>query len=89
MNAQKHFVVRATGPTGIFWLSELSRFGLRTLVTRNRAATFRNADEAQIAISRMPGGYRLAGVSFAIESCESTHAERAAQLGVSLPSRIV
>ena len=72
MNEQMQHVVRATGPNGIFWLSELSRFGLRTLVTRNRAATFRNADEAQIAITRMPTGYKLAGVSFAIEPCEPT-----------------
>jgi hypothetical protein len=66
-SAQTQFVVRANGPCGISWLSELSALGLRTLVTRDRAQLFPTIEEAESAIDKMPTGYKLARVSFAIE----------------------
>ena len=67
MDEETQFVVIARGPTGIFWLSEPSPYGLRTLVTRDEAATFLTLDEAQSAIDKMSKGFQLARVSFAIE----------------------
>jgi len=61
------FVVSATGPNGIFWLSKLSHVGLRTLVMRDQADQFPTIEEAQRAIDGMPKGYKLARMSFAIE----------------------
>jgi hypothetical protein len=61
------FVVTAIGPNGIFWLSRACTAGLRTLVARDQADQFPTIADAQLAIKEMPRGYRLAGVSFAIE----------------------
>jgi hypothetical protein len=60
------FVVTATGPTGVFWLSKPSELGLRTLVARNLAEIFPTLEEAEVAIKQMPEGYKFAGVSFGI-----------------------
>jgi hypothetical protein len=67
MDEETQFVVSAKGPTGIFWLSEPSSYGMRTLVTRDEAATFPTVEEAQSAIDNMSKGYQLARISFAIE----------------------
>ena len=65
------FVVTATGPTGVFWLSKPSELALRTLVARNQAEIFPTLEEAELAIKRMPEGYKFAGVSFGIAlACE-------------------
>jgi hypothetical protein len=64
---QTQFVVRANGPWGISWLSELSALGLRTLVTCDLAQLFPTIEAAESAINKMPSGYELARVSFAIE----------------------
>ena len=61
------FVVSATGPNGIFWLSKPENIGLRTLVTRDQADQFSTIEEAQRAIDAMPKGYKLARIRFAIE----------------------
>jgi hypothetical protein len=61
------FVVCATGPNGIFWLSKPSEIALRTLVIRDQADQFPTIEEAQRAIDDMPKGYKLARISFAIE----------------------
>jgi hypothetical protein len=61
------FVVSATGPNGVFWLSKPSEIGLRTLVERDRAYVFSTIEDAQRAIEKMPKGYKLARISFAIE----------------------
>lgn len=61
------FVVCATGPCGVFWLSKPSNFGLRTIVARDQAELFPTVEAAKRAIKRMPKGYRLARVAFAIE----------------------
>jgi hypothetical protein len=73
MNQQMQLVVRATGPNGIFWLSEPSSpIGLRALVTRDLAQVFPTVEEAQSAINNMPTGYKLARASFAVEYCDSS-----------------
>ena len=61
------FVVAATGPTGSFWLSKPSNIGLRTLVTRDQAELFATVEDAQRAIKKMPQGYKLARIFFAVE----------------------
>jgi hypothetical protein len=61
------FAIRATGPTGLFWLSRPFEFGVRRLVARNRADLFLTLEAAERAISAMPKGYKLARISFAIE----------------------
>jgi hypothetical protein len=61
------FLVTATGPYGVLWLSKPSDIGLRTLVKRDQADLFPTVEEAERAISQMPKGYKLARVSFAIE----------------------
>ncbi len=71
-----HFVVTATGPGGIYWLSKPTAAGLRTLVTRDRADEFPTVADAQSAIKQMPSAFRLAGVSFAIELAGSTQIAR-------------
>src|ERR1700731_2707911 len=42
----EQFVVKATGTTGTYWLSELSDKGLRSLVPRERAAVFETITDA-------------------------------------------
>jgi hypothetical protein len=66
------FIVSAKGPYGVFWLSEPSALELRTLVTRDLAQLFPTVEEAQSAINKMPSGYKLAGVSFAVEYCDAS-----------------
>jgi hypothetical protein len=66
-HAANMFVVSAVGPTGVFWLSEPARHGLRTLVKHNQADHFPTVEAAQSAINKMPTGYKLARVSFEIE----------------------
>jgi hypothetical protein len=61
------FVVSATGPSGVFWLSKQSSLGLRTLVSREEADLFSSVEAAERAITKMPKGYKLAHVRFAIE----------------------
>jgi len=61
------FLVTATGANGVFWLSKPSEIGLRTLVARDQAELFPSIEAAEHAIKRMPKGYKLARVSFAIE----------------------
>jgi hypothetical protein len=61
------FVVSATGPSGIFWLSKPGIAGLRSLVTRDCADEFSTVADAQQAIKDMPRAFKLARVSFAIE----------------------
>jgi hypothetical protein len=56
----------------MFWLSKPSPLGLRALVTRDLAQLFPTLEEAQSAINKMPSGYKLAGVSFAVEYCDSS-----------------
>jgi hypothetical protein len=50
----EQFVVKATGTTGTYWLSELSDKGLRSLVPRERAAVFQTITDAGVAIEKMP-----------------------------------
>jgi hypothetical protein len=61
------FVVTATGPYGVLWLSKPYHIGLRTLVKRGEADLFSTLEDAERAISQMPKGYKLARVSFAIQ----------------------
>ena len=72
-NDQTRFIVRAKGLCGISWLSKLSALGLRTLVTRDLAQLFPTIEAAESAINKMPTGYKLARIPFAIElSLKST-----------------
>ncbi len=61
------FVVSATGPSGVFWLGNPSSLGLRTLVAREEAEVFSSVEAAETAIKKMPKGYKVARVHFAIE----------------------
>jgi hypothetical protein len=70
------FVVTATGPNGLFWLSRARASGLRTLVVRDQADEFSTVADAQVAIKQMPRAFRLAGVSFAIELSSDSRAAR-------------
>jgi hypothetical protein len=63
------FIVTATGPNGVYWLSKPSEFGLRTLVARQQADRFPTLEAAEHAIKEMPTGYKLARISFAIDLC--------------------
>ena len=73
------FVVSATGPNGVFWLSQPSAIGLRTLVARDQADLLTTIEAAERAIKEMPKGYRLARISFAIELAGNLRAARAEQ----------
>ena len=81
MDEETLFVVSARGPTGIFWLSEPSPYGLRTLVTRDEAAIFATIEGAQSAIDKMSKGYQLARVSFAIELSDARRLRQLPQRG--------
>jgi hypothetical protein len=61
------FVVSATSPSGVFWLSRPSSLGLRTLVACEKAEDFSSFEAAERAIKKMPKGYKLAQVHFGIE----------------------
>ena len=41
------FVVSATGPNGVFWLSQPSAIGLRTLVARDQADLLTTIEAAE------------------------------------------
>jgi hypothetical protein len=71
------FVVTAIGPNGVFWLSEPSEIGLRTLVSRDQAEVFPTHDAAERAIQEMPTGYKFARVSFATTLAGVSYAARA------------
>ena len=71
------FVVTATGPTGVYWLSKPSDIGLRRLVAWDQAELFPTFEDAELAIKKMPEGYKFAGISFAIELSGELHAARA------------
>lgn len=73
----EQFVVKATGTTGTYWLSELSDKGLRSLVPRERAAVFQTITDAGVAIEKMPQAFRIAGISFAVETIPANlHAQK-------------
>lgn len=64
----EQFVVRATSTAGKYWLSELNDKGLRSLVPRERAAVFQTITDAALAIDEMPQAFRIAGITFAVET---------------------
>jgi hypothetical protein len=68
------FVVKATNPSGrsSTWISEPRPEGFRTLVERDAAAVFQTAQDAQVAITRLPGAFARAGVIFSIEPAQLT-----------------
>ena len=68
MGEPEQFVVRATGATGMYWLSEPNDKGMHLLVPRERAAVFQSFAEAGAAIDRMPPAFRGAGVVFTVET---------------------
>jgi hypothetical protein len=71
-----HFVVTATGPSGVFWLSKPGVTGVRTLVVREQADEFSTVADAQRAIVDMPRAFTTARVSFAIELAGDFRATR-------------
>jgi hypothetical protein len=84
-NGESQFIVSAKGPYGVFWLGEPSALGLRTLVTRDLAQLFPTVEEAQSAIDKMASGYKLAGVSFAVEDSGSSTDSRVHETRVIRP----
>jgi len=71
MGQPEHFVVRATGATGTYWLSEPNDKGLRLLVPRERAAVFQGLREAGLAIDKMPEAFKTAGIVFRADAIPS------------------
>ena len=67
MEEPEQFVVRATGATGTYWLSDANDKGMHLLVPRDRAAVFQSLTEAGAAIDQMPAAFRSAGVIFVVE----------------------
>jgi hypothetical protein len=68
MREPEQFVVKATGATGTYWLSEPNDKGLRLLVPRERAAVFQSLTEAGLAIDKMPEAFRNAGIVFVADT---------------------
>jgi hypothetical protein len=68
MGEPEQFVVRATGATGTYWLSEPNEKGMHLLVPRERAAVFQTIKETGLAIDKMPQAFRNAGINFAVET---------------------
>jgi hypothetical protein len=67
MGEPEQFVVKATGATGTYWLSELNDKGVRSLAPRERAARFHSITGAGVAIDQMPPAFRNAGIIFSVE----------------------
>jgi hypothetical protein len=68
MREPEQFVVRATGATGTYWLSEPNDKGLRSLVPRERAAVFQTINSAGVAIDQMPHAFESASIIFTVET---------------------
>jgi hypothetical protein len=63
------FVVKLTSRTGgMFWLSAANTEGFRTITTRESAALFRTYEDANLAIRKLPQGFKGIGRIFSVES---------------------
>jgi hypothetical protein len=75
MSEAPHFVVTVTGPIGTDWLSEPNDRGVRSLVSRERAAVFPDIKEAGAAITQMHQTLASVGVVFSVETVSRTCCE--------------